>query len=66
MNTEAFEWFAILAAWFGIFGLGATALAAYEWYDRRRNRDLLPPPSVRCRTYRNAPPNPLSRWGSTR
>jgi hypothetical protein len=65
MNTEAFEWFAILAAWFGIFGLGATALAAYEWYERRRNRDLLPKPGGRARVYRADPPS-VSRWGSTR
>lgn len=65
MSADAFEWFAILAAWFGIFGLGATALAAYEWYLRRRNRDLLPKPGGRARIYRADPPS-VSRWGSTR
>jgi len=65
MNTEAFEWLAILAVWFGIFGLGATALAAYEWHLRRRNRDLMPPPGGRARIYRADPPS-VSRWGSTR
>ena len=66
MSADAFEWFAILAAWFGIFGLGATALAAYEWRLRRRNRDLLPKPTGRARVYRADPRAPLSRWESTR
>ena len=65
MSNDAFEWFAILAVWFGIFGLGATALAAYEWLLRRRNRDLLPKPGGRARVYRADPPS-VSRWGSTR
>jgi hypothetical protein len=66
MSAEAFNWAVLLAVWFGIFGVGACGLAVYEWRLRRRNRDLLPPPSVRCRIYRNAPPKPISRWGSTR
>ena len=65
MSNDAFGWFAILAAWFGIFGLGATALAAYEWHLRRRNCDLLPKPGGRARVYRADPPS-VSRWGSTR
>lgn len=65
MSNEAFEWFAILAVWFALFGLGATALAAYEWHLRRRNRDLLPKPGGRARIYRADPPS-VSRWGSTR
>jgi hypothetical protein len=64
--SAAFDWGVLLAVWFGIFGLGACGLAVYEWRLRRRNRDLLPPPSVRCRIYRADPPAPISRWGSTR
>jgi hypothetical protein len=65
MSTEAFNWTVLLCAWFALFGLGACALAVYEWYLRRRNRDLLPPPGGRARIYRADPPS-VSRWGSTR
>ena len=65
MSNEAFNWTVLLAVWFALFGLGACALAVYEWYERRRNRDLLPPPGGRARIYRADPPS-VSRWGSTR
>jgi hypothetical protein len=65
MSAEAFNWTVLLAVWFGIFGLGACALAVYEWYERHRKRDLLPPPGGRARIYRADPPS-VSRWGSTR
>lgn len=60
------EWAYILTVMVGVFGVAAAALGIYEWLLRRRDRDLMPPPSVRCRIYRNAPPAPISRWGSTR
>jgi hypothetical protein len=66
MSAEAFNWTILLCAWFALFGLGACALAVYEWHLRRRNRDLLPPPGGRARIYRADPPAPISRWGSTR
>ena len=65
MSLVALEWALLLAAWFGIFGLGAFILAVSEWYLRRRNRDLMPPPGGRARIYRADPPS-VSRWGSTR
>ena len=65
MSTEAFDWFVLLAAWFALFGLNACALAVYEWWLRRRTRDLLPSPGGRARIYRADPPS-VSRWGSTR
>jgi hypothetical protein len=60
VSTEAFEWFVLLAAWFALFGVGAAALGAYEWWLRHRSRDVLPKPSGR------ADPPSVSRWGSTR
>ncbi len=65
MSTEAFEWFVLLAAWFALFGVGAAALGAYEWWLRRRSREVLPKPGGRARINRADPPS-VSRWGSTR
>lgn len=65
MTPAAFDWLLLLAGWFALFGLGSCILAAYEWYLRRRNRDLLPKPGGRARIYRADPPS-VSRWGSTR
>jgi hypothetical protein len=65
MSTEAFEWFVLLAAWFALFGVGAAALGAYEWWLRHRSREVLPKPGGRARIYRADPPS-VSRWGSTR
>jgi len=65
VSTEAFEWFVFLAAWFALFGVGAAALGAYEWWLQRRSRDVLPKPGGRARIYRADPPS-VSRWGSTR
>ena len=65
MTNEAFDWTILLCAWFALFGIGAAVLGAYEWYERHRNRDLLPKPGGRARIYRADPPS-VSRWGSTR
>lgn len=65
MTNEAFDWTMLLCAWFALFGIGAAALGAYEWYERHQNRDLLPKPGGRARIYRADPPS-VSRWGSTR
>jgi len=51
MSSEAFGWGALLALWFGIFGLGACILAVCEWYERRKKPPLLPNPEWRARVH---------------
>lgn len=65
MTNEAFDWLIVLCGWVVLLGLGSAALGAYEWFERHRTRDLLPPPGGRARIYRADPPS-VSRWGSTR
>lgn len=65
MTNEAFDWLIVLCGWVVLLGLGAAAIGIYEWVERHRRRDVLPPPSVRARIYRADPPS-VSRWGSTR
>lgn len=65
-TQNAIEWFFILTVLVGMFGIAATLLGIYEWFQRHKRRDLLPPPGGRARIYREKPPATISRWGSTR
>jgi hypothetical protein len=66
MTNEAFDWLIVLCGWVVLLGLGSAALGLYEWVQRHRRSDLLPPPGGRARIYREKPPATISRWGSTR